>query len=68
MKAYKIKVSIQTTITVYEDEFKAEDNIGQEFNEFTAQQYAKGAVVENLHNDPNYGNTKVIDEFEYELQ
>ncbi|WP_163268707.1 hypothetical protein [Dysgonomonas sp. 216] len=41
MKAYKIKVSIQKTITVYEDEFREEDDIGQKFDEFTAQQYAK---------------------------
>ena len=65
MKAYKIKVKIERVITVFEDEFREDDILGQDFNEYTATQFAIAEVRDKLASEPGYANTKVVNEYEY---
>lgn len=59
MKAYKIFVQVTKTVTFTEEEWREEGGFG-ELNDFLATQYAKGCLVEDLHNNPNRGYVKII--------
>jgi len=59
MKSFRIKVTVTKTATVTEEEWRKEGGIG-EFNEFTASQYVKGMLIEELSNDPNRGTVQLL--------
>ena len=59
MKSFRIKAKVTNTATVTEEEWRKEGGIG-EFNEFTASQYVKGMLIEELSNDPNRGTVQLL--------
>ena len=59
MEAAKIKVTVTKTMVVTKQMWKQEGGIG-EFNEFAASQYVKGALIEDLQNNPNRGHVEII--------
>lgn len=53
MRAYKIKVIATKSVVITEDMWKEEGMRPADFNEFTASQFAKGILIEEMTNDPN---------------
>jgi hypothetical protein len=66
MKAYRVKIVQTLTMWVEENEFKEDDVLGQEFNEFTAIDFAKKTLIHKMENNPNRGSVKVIGMYDYE--
>ena len=59
MKAAKITVVATKTMIVTKDMWIEEGGIG-EFDEFAASQFVKGALIEDLRNNPDRGYVKII--------
>ena len=59
MRAYKIKVIATKSVVITEDMWKEEGMPSADFNEFTASQFAKGILIEEMTNDPNRGTVYV---------
>ena len=59
MQAAKIRVVATKTMIVTRDMWKEEGGIG-EFDEFAASQFVKGALIEDLRNNPNRGHVEII--------
>lgn len=59
MKEFKIQVSVKKTVIVTEREWKDNGGIG-DFDEFSATQYVKACLIEDLRNNPDYGLVKII--------
>ena len=59
MKSFRIKVTVNKTATITEEEWRKEGGIG-EFNEFAASQYVKGMLIEELRNNLNRGTVQLL--------
>ena len=59
MKAYKVKVIVTKSVVITEDMWVAEGMLPGDLNEFTAGQFAKGIMIEELQNNPNRGTVYV---------
>ena len=53
---------------VTEEDFREDDILGQEFNENTAINYAKGVLIEEIRNNPNRGTSKIIAIYDHETK
>jgi len=73
-KAYKVRVVVTKTMWVYPEDIEADLNdetdyipVGnRELDEFTAIQYVKGTLVEELRNNPNRGSAEIISIYDSE--
>ncbi len=66
MKSYKVSIVVTKTMWVTEEDFREDDVLGQEFDESTAINYAKGTLIEEMRNNPNRGTAKIVAIYDHE--
>ena len=66
MKSYKVSIVVTKTMWVTEDNFREDDVLGQEFDEYAAINYAKGTLIEEIRNNPNRGTAKIMAIYDHE--